>query len=260
VRAAGGENGHCDLPLSSDDPSLSSAMTVIVGVAARDGCVLVGDRLGIDWGNQTKQENVDKLYKVGRNVAIGLAGDGNATKQRLIEAGYIESDDVFDPRARTDSIANLLRKAFLGKTQPPQWWLESEERMQHLGKAWNKSPAMHTIIAGFDDGPMLSYINQDAAFVPCDGGPFWAIGVTHWSMPLLEHIYHGKPSDHGLGDAITAGVFCAYLTRKMSPFVGGGFNVMTVTARGVESLTAGRVADWVSTADKTFRGWIAAAS
>jgi hypothetical protein len=33
-----------------------------------------------------------------------------------------------------------------------------------------------------------------------------------------------------------------------------------VTARGVESLTAGRVADWVSTADKTFRGWIAAAS
>ena len=264
VGRAGGEetgpDGRGDLSPSGDDLNLSSAMTVIVGIAARDGCVLVGDRMGLDWANQTKRENVEKLYKIGRNVAVGVAGSGDTTTHYLSEAGYIGSDEVFKPSARADQVANLLRKAFLGKVLSPQWWEGEEERIQHLGKPFNHDPQMHTLIAGFDEGPTLCYIDQKAAFVPGNSQVTHGIGIPHWTNPLLPHIYPGKAADHSLEEAIRAALFAAYLTTRMSPFAGGGFDVMTVTAEGVVPLPFEDVNGLVSTADRVFRKWIRAAS
>ena len=240
------------------DDILDAKMTIIVGLAARDGCVLVGDRLGVEWANLTKQENVQKLYPIGKNVAIGLAGNGETTKYYLSSCRYLNEMERFDPNRRIEQVANVLRKAFLGKTSAPGWWEEEEERIQHLGigERWDKEPYLQTLVAGFDNGPVLSTFSQKAAFVPQDVSPARAIGVTHWANPLLQHLYPGDAKDHSIAQAIDVGVFCAYLTSKFSLSVGGGFDIAVVTSEFARLLEPIVVADAVRRAEKTFSEWV----
>jgi len=63
----------------TQNSTLAPDMTVIIGLAARDGCILIGDRLATNWSDLTQQDDVQKIYPIGKNVAIGLAGDGAKT-------------------------------------------------------------------------------------------------------------------------------------------------------------------------------------
>lgn len=238
------------------DPSLAPNMTVIIGLAAKDGCVLIGDRLAIDWANTTQQENVQKLFPIGKNVAIGLANEGEKTRHFLDSCHYINAPECFEPRHRANQVANVLRKAFLGKTLSPGWWEEEEDRIQHLGKQWNKSPRMGAIVAGFDkNGPALMSMDQNAAFVAQNALPAFSIGVTYWSMPLLQHFYPGQAQDHDIEEAIRIGIFCAHLTSRMSRFVGGNFDVAIVTAEEVSLCPEDEVTEALCCAEKTFTKW-----
>jgi len=149
----------------------------------------------------------------------------------------------------------VLRKAFLGKTTESNWWEEEEEREQHLSKQWNEKPHMATLIAGFDDGPVLVSLDQNAAFVA--GKSFLAdsIGETHWSNAILRDLYKGKANNHSIDKAVRVGLFCAYMASRTTPFTGDSFDVAVVTAENVKLWTEDAVAAVLATLEQTFGEW-----
>ena len=93
-------------------PASSSAtllpMTLIVGIAARDAALLVGDVKGALPSGQ-EFTDVQKLYKCGKRVAVGTAGKGDIARAVLEGAGFIDNDDDISPYERAKQVGAAFR-------------------------------------------------------------------------------------------------------------------------------------------------------
>ena len=237
--------------------TLPEDMTIIVGACAADGVVLVSDERAISFQNKSKADNTAKILQIGGNCLVGMADDGPATMAALNSCGFAGSQEHRTIRF-PDSVANALRKHYMGKTLTARWWEEEEDRLQHLGKPWDKDPHMTVLIAGYDARPFLYTIDQAAAFAPHSVAPHWAIGITHWALPLLPFLYpktNGKPA-WGIEYATRVSVFCALITSKFSPWVGGCLTVAQILKdQGARFLAPAEVNDLELGAERMFDSW-----
>ncbi|MEK7558957.1 MAG: hypothetical protein AAB521_01475 [Patescibacteria group bacterium] len=208
-------------------------MTLVIGLKAKNGIVIASDSKAS--AEITSNDTVQKIFKLGDNSAIGIAGDGGLAMYFLdqIKEGLNHGTGVLD-------LAEQIRKK--GKEK-------FNDFFEHLDP--NKRPSLSLLLTGYTKSkePEIYTLNSRDNFVPRKSVTgFECIGVPYIADYLLNRLYEFE-IDVDSGQELC--VLCIQETGSQDTSVGGPTRVFSFSStQSFKELTSEKVAELRKKADQ----------
>ena len=206
-------------------------MTLIVALPGTDTCVLCADSLGL-LTNYARRDNCDKLWKIGRDCAVGFSGRGDVAHGIVREMGWINRDSYVDVIRAGGELADKFRA-----------YCQPEDR---------RDIAMSAMLAGFSQGiPFAVRIEKPGGYPTAIDEAALSIGITQWADGILNKHFPKSRDQRKTRTLDLLGILCVLATSRYSYGVGGAVQLLNVSDDGVRPLEKDILDDYVERVSNT---------